>query len=138
MLKINLAISGMHCSSCAGIIERSLKKVPGVSEVQVNFAAEKASVVFDDALTKQENLILAIEKAGYLVFFMFIEVPYKNILSLVLAAPVQFIIGAGFYKGAWSAWRMRTFNMDSLIAIGSSVAFFNYFCGFGKVFRNQS
>jgi Cu+-exporting ATPase len=50
--------------------------------------------------------------------------PYVGIISLVLSTPVQFIIGKGFYKGAWSALRMKTFNMDSLIAIGTSVAYF--------------
>ncbi len=43
---------------------------------------------------------------------------------MLLATPVQFIAGAGFYKGAWSSLRMKTFNMDSLIAIGTSTAYF--------------
>ncbi|MBM3705885.1 MAG: copper-translocating P-type ATPase, partial [Actinobacteria bacterium] len=50
--------------------------------------------------------------------------PYFALASLILATPVQFIAGAGFYKGAWSSLRMKTFNMDSLIAIGTSVAYF--------------
>lgn len=50
--------------------------------------------------------------------------PYFGIISLILSTPIQFIIGAGFYKGTWSSLKMKTFNMDSLIAIGTSVAFF--------------
>jgi Cu+-exporting ATPase len=50
--------------------------------------------------------------------------PYIGIFSLLLTLPVQFIIGAGFYKGMWSSLKMKTFNMDSLIAIGTSTAFF--------------
>ncbi|PIW40739.1 MAG: heavy metal translocating P-type ATPase, partial [Chloroflexi bacterium CG15_BIG_FIL_POST_REV_8_21_14_020_46_15] len=50
--------------------------------------------------------------------------PYVGIISLILTIPVQFYIGSGFYKGMWAALRMKTFNMDSLIAIGTSVAFF--------------
>lgn len=50
--------------------------------------------------------------------------PYIGVFSLLLTIPVQFIIGAGFYKGAWSSLKMKTFNMDSLIAIGTSTAFF--------------
>lgn len=50
--------------------------------------------------------------------------PYVGILSLLLTTPVQFIIGRDFYRGMWSGLRMRTFNMDSLIAIGTSVAYF--------------
>lgn len=47
-----------------------------------------------------------------------------NALLLLLAAPVQFWAGARFYKSAWAAARHRTTNMNTLIAIGTSVAFF--------------
>lgn len=49
--------------------------------------------------------------------------PYIALVSLVLATPVQFILGWRFYRGMWSALRMKTFSMDSLIAIGTSVAY---------------
>lgn len=42
----------------------------------------------------------------------------------LLVTPVQFIGGWGFYKGAWNAVRTRTINMDFLIALGTSVAYF--------------
>src|SRR3990167_1931540 len=51
-------------------------------------------------------------------------VPLMGVVSLLLTIPVQFIIGAGFYRGMWSSLKMKTFNMDSLIAIGTSTAFF--------------
>ena len=73
-----------------------------------------------------------------LAIFMFLDVPYKGVLSLILSTPVQFIIGADFYKGAWSALRMKTFNMDSLIVIGTSVAYFyslfNFLAGIGDLY----
>ncbi|MBI3816705.1 copper-translocating P-type ATPase [Candidatus Peregrinibacteria bacterium] len=50
--------------------------------------------------------------------------PYAGILSLLLATPVQFWLGYGFYRGFWSSLRMGTFSMDSLIAIGTSTAYF--------------
>ncbi|MFA6503806.1 MAG: heavy metal-associated domain-containing protein [Patescibacteria group bacterium] len=37
----------MHCASCALLIEKALKKTPGVVSANVNFAAEKASVLVD-------------------------------------------------------------------------------------------
>lgn len=43
---------------------------------------------------------------------------------MILVTPVQFIGGWGFYKGAWSAIRARNINMDFLIALGTSVAYF--------------
>src|SRR3989338_7694879 len=56
--------------------------------------------------------------------FMDAITPWMGIASLLLASPVQFWLGAGFYHSAWSALRVRTFNMDSLIAIGTSTAYF--------------
>lgn len=41
----------------------------------------------------------------------------------LLATPVQFIGGWGFYKGAWNALGHRAVNMDLLIALGTSVAY---------------
>jgi len=42
----------------------------------------------------------------------------------LLVTPVQFIGGWSFYKGAWNALRQRAINMDLLIALGTSVAYF--------------
>ncbi len=44
-------------------------------------------------------------------------------LQLVLAAPVQFWLGARFYAGAWKALRAGAGNMDLLVALGTSAAF---------------
>ena len=44
--------------------------------------------------------------------------------QLALAAPVQFIIGARFYAGAWRALLDKSANMDTLVALGTSAAFF--------------
>lgn len=169
---IAFAISGMHCASCALIIEKSLKEVEGVHESHVNFGAEKASIVYDPSVVTPTQLIEAIKKAGYdasivdtkdrefevkkkqkeidalrhrftisfilslpMLYFMFFDffpwmpgrvvlLPFVGVISLLLSTPVQFVIGASFYKGMRSALRMKTFNMDSLIAIGTSVAYF--------------
>ncbi|HLR68538.1 MAG TPA: heavy metal translocating P-type ATPase [Virgibacillus sp.] len=45
-------------------------------------------------------------------------------LQLALATPVQFIVGAGFYKGAFNALRNKSANMDVLVALGTSAAYF--------------
>jgi P-type Cu+ transporter len=47
-----------------------------------------------------------------------------NWLFLLLATPVQFYSGRDFYVHAWRALKARTANMDTLIALGSSAAFF--------------
>lgn len=169
--RVQLSLSGMHCTSCSGLIEKALKKVPGVKEASVNFAAEKATITYDEGQVGEEDLITAVKKTGYgasvldakdteyekrkreqeisnewkkfvfsfilsfpMLYFMLFDflpwlpgaalLPYIGVVSLLLTIPIQFWIGAGFYKGMWSALRMKTFNMDSLIAIGTSVAFF--------------
>jgi len=58
-------IKGMHCASCAGIIEKTLKKDKGVILVEVNYGTENAKVVFDSAKTNQEKLSKSIEPLGY-------------------------------------------------------------------------
>ncbi|MEE8045353.1 MAG: heavy metal translocating P-type ATPase [Dehalococcoidia bacterium] len=47
-----------------------------------------------------------------------------NILFLLLATPVQFWAGSRFYRSAWSAAKLRTSNMNTLVAIGTSTAYF--------------
>ncbi|HSG92273.1 MAG TPA: heavy metal translocating P-type ATPase [Methylotenera sp.] len=47
-----------------------------------------------------------------------------GVWMMILVTPVQFIGGWGFYKGAWNAVRARNINMDFLIALGTSVAYF--------------
>ena len=60
--RVNLSLTGMHCASCAGLIERAVKKVPGVKQANVNFAAEKALIVFDEATSSVGDLVQAKER----------------------------------------------------------------------------
>jgi P-type Cu+ transporter len=48
----------------------------------------------------------------------------SHMLMWVLSTPVQFWAGLQFYKGAWAAFKNRLANMDTLIVIGTSVAYF--------------
>jgi Cu+-exporting ATPase len=61
---IELPITGMTCASCANRIERRLNKLDGVSAT-VNYATEKATVEFDAAAVEPEQLVAAVEAAGY-------------------------------------------------------------------------
>ena len=49
---------------------------------------------------------------------------WVNYLFLLLATPVQFYTGWDFYTGAWKSLKNRTANMDVLVALGSSIAYF--------------
>ncbi|WP_420105835.1 heavy metal translocating P-type ATPase [Herbaspirillum huttiense] len=62
--EINLDIEGMSCASCVMRVEKALKKIPGVTEVSVNLATERASIA-TAAPVAPAALIAAIEKAGY-------------------------------------------------------------------------
>jgi P-type Cu+ transporter len=61
---VELPIEGMTCASCANRIERRLNEVDGVSAT-VNFATERATVRYDAATVGPEQLIGAVEAAGY-------------------------------------------------------------------------
>jgi Cu+-exporting ATPase len=50
--------------------------------------------------------------------------PYSSYLLFIFATPVQFFIGGFIYRSAFSALKNKTFNMDSLIALGTSAAYF--------------
>ena len=60
-----LDIGGMHCAACIGRVERTLKKVAGVSDAAVNLATNRARVTFDPAQVAAPDLVAAVEKAGY-------------------------------------------------------------------------
>lgn len=47
-----------------------------------------------------------------------------RIMQFLLATPVQFWAGWQFYRGAWGALRHRTTDMNTLIAVGTSAAYF--------------
>src|SRR5690625_4214764 len=60
-------------------------------------------------------------------FLSFIYVPdiFMNPwFQMALATPVQFIVGAQFYKGAYTSLRNKSANMDVLVALGTSAAYF--------------
>ena len=61
---LELPIEGMTCASCATRIEKRLNKLEGV-EASVNYATENAAVTFDPAQVAPEDLVAAVEAAGY-------------------------------------------------------------------------
>ena len=60
------------------------------------------------------------------MIFMFFGMPLNlpPLAELALATPVQFYVGRRFYKGAWAALRTGGANMDVLVALGTSAAYF--------------
>jgi Cu+-exporting ATPase len=154
----DIGVSGMTCASCANRVKRALEKVPGVLEASVNLATEQVHLrllpTVDDAA-----LAAALQKAGYalaapeeqepdpaLDHRAVVEVAVAFVLAapfllgmlgmalgrdwmppgwaqLILATPLQFWLGARFYRAGWRALRAGTGNMDLLVAMGTSAAF---------------
>jgi Cu+-exporting ATPase len=63
--RVDLPITGMTCVACARRIERKLSRTPGVSSAGVNFATERATVVYDPQATGISQLIEAVREVGY-------------------------------------------------------------------------
>jgi len=106
--KADLNIVGMHCASCATLINRSLSKSDGVTEANVNYATAKARVVFDDKKLTEADLIKIIQNRGYDARVANVKTDFQDqersqleeislirtnlLLSIIFAVPA-FIIG---------------------------------------------
>lgn len=157
--KLDFAITGMTCAACAGRIEKSLNKLPGVQLANVNLATEKAHVEAVGADLAQQ-VEQAVSKLGYQARLIRPDAPIApvediqggwkvgiaalltlpQVLPMVgmllgqhwmlpgwvqwlLATPVQFWLGARFYRAGWKAAINLSGNMDLLVAIGTSAAY---------------
>jgi P-type Cu+ transporter len=65
-MALELPITGMTCASCANRIERKLNKLDGVSAT-VNYATETATVDYDPEVAQPDELLGAVQAAGYQV-----------------------------------------------------------------------
>ena len=143
------ALSGINGVVSANVnlaTERAtVEYVPGVAGISdVRHAVEDAgySVVaaigdeYDDAATPKDVIIarnkfvFSLVVAGAIMALMAVssvadQIPFRlDFLLLALATPVQFWAGKQFYTGAWGALKHGTSNMSTLIAVGTSVAYF--------------
>ena len=181
-------IKGMHCASCAGIIEKAFNKTEGVTSAEVNYGTETAKVSFDETKTNPGNLSQQIEKLGYSLIVPTAEAMHMSadehaahlgisqtkseklaelkdmrskvisvmpiaVLSIfvmgweifaglnivsgmslfwkeffhhflpVLATYALFVVGKPYLLGVYRFLRYGKANMDTLIGIGTSVAF---------------
>jgi Cu+-exporting ATPase len=159
-LSFELSVQGMTCASCVGRVEKALRAVPGVTDVTVNLATERATVD-TDAATSDAALQDAIRRAGYEARVLAGDAPAEPLSrsgeplwpvllaaalslplvlpmlgmlfgadwmlgggwQLALATPVQFWLGARFYRAGWRALRAGAGNMDLLVALGTSAGY---------------
>ncbi|MCB9359002.1 copper-translocating P-type ATPase [Candidatus Woesearchaeota archaeon] len=194
MANINLDVKGMHCASCAAVINKALNKLEGVQKANVNIATNKATVAFDEnslgvdviiETIRKKGFDAAIAKEGYDfnkesrkqmveyknlkydlflsmifaipvfilgMFFMgmpmlpgmiaFPSLPYQEIIMWLLATPVQFYVALPMYRSALASLKGWSANMDTLIVLGTSAAYFYsvyaIFSGEGHVYFEAS
>ena len=166
----SLGVKGMTCSACAYRIEKALMGVSGVIEANVNLVLERADIKTVSVQTGLRDLSEAVEKAGFeavlnsesgrraaghtklrsaeqaqlrrdsyalmisgvltlpLVLQMVSMLVGRPLhlsiwAELLLVTPVQFVIGARFYRAAASAIRAGSGNMDVLIVLGTTTAY---------------
>jgi len=154
MEKITLKIKGMHCESCAKTIEKTLLKEKGIFSANVNFALEKAFIEYDPKEIGINEIKKVIENAGYKalaaegemkdeikkdwqrfwfgltltlpvwVIAVFFYDPKWNFLLFALATPVQVVLGWPFYRGAYFALKQKMADMNVLVALSTSAAYF--------------
>ena len=66
-VRVTLAIGGMSCANCVASVDRSLRALPGVLNVQVDLATGQAQVEMTSPPVSASDLRRAVEKAGYTV-----------------------------------------------------------------------
>jgi mercuric ion binding protein len=62
---VTLAVDGMSCVGCAGVVSSTLEDVPGVAEVTVDYDHRLATVRLADRDVPPAALVAAVEEAGY-------------------------------------------------------------------------
>lgn len=170
--KAEFKITGMSCTACATRIEKGLTKLGGIYSATINYAAEKATVEYNNTEISINQIKAGVEKLGYiahnlsdaedvdqeqvvretevgkqrfsLLLSAVLSIPLLGAMilhffgimgtishslnnpyfQLILATPVQFVAGWQFYRGAYNALRNGSSNMDVLVALGTSAAYF--------------
>lgn len=155
---VDIPVTGMTCANCAMTIERTLKKkVPGVVNASVNFASERASVEYIPSLTGIDEMIQAIEKAGYGAIrpddalegddaelqarrAEIRDQTAKFAVGLAFTIPL-FILSMGRDFGLFGAWAHAPWVNWLFLVLATPVQFYtgwDYYSGGFKSLRNRS
>ncbi|MFO7707252.1 MAG: heavy metal translocating P-type ATPase [Desulfobacterales bacterium] len=86
---LHIPVHGMTCANCAANVERALKRLPGVSEVNVNFAGERAAVAFDPKALTLNDVVAKIQKSGYAVPTARVELAITGMTCANCAATIE-------------------------------------------------
>ncbi|MEW6109971.1 MAG: heavy metal translocating P-type ATPase [Nitrospirota bacterium] len=92
--RIDLPITGMSCASCASAIQKGLAELSGVRSADVNFAAEKATVIYDNSAVSVDDFIKTIKDLGYGVSVSTITLPVRGMTCASCVKTVQDTLGS--------------------------------------------
>lgn len=67
VVKKQIKIEGMHCSSCAMTIDFDLEELNGVCSVNTNYAKQECAIEYDTEAVTLQDIAKIIEKSGYKV-----------------------------------------------------------------------
>jgi Cu+-exporting ATPase len=87
--KFTLPITGMTCANCAANIERGVKKLAGVTDASVNFAAESAAVSIDPQQLQLQDVVEKIHASGFDVTTAKLEMPVTGMTCANCAANIE-------------------------------------------------
>ena len=129
-----LLLSGMSCASCVTRVQNALQSVPGVTQARVNLA-ERTALVMGSA--SPQDLVQAVEKAGYGAEAIEDDAKRRErqqetavatmkrslwlVIGLITLAVMVFA-GGHFYRSAWKSLLNGAATMDTLVALGTGVA----------------
>jgi Cu+-exporting ATPase len=149
-----IEVDDIRCASCVKAIEDALIKLDGVVSASVNLATKMVVVEHDPRVTSPNKLKAVISGLGYaprlkeevvkgrrgimgdfvlalvlslpvfLLSMFGMDVPYRELILLALTTPVQLISGRHFYIGALKSLKRGSPDMNVLVALGTSVAYF--------------
>lgn len=112
--EISLIIEGIHCSACVWLNEKALHRLEGVIEVSINYANNKAKLVWADHIIKLSSIINMIRSIGYNAypydpsiqeekankqrkdFYLRIAVAFFGAMNIMWIAIAQY---AGYFSG---------------------------------------
>ena len=60
-----LPIEGMTCAACSTAVERAVRKLPGITEANVNLTAENLHLSYDESQVSLDSVVRAVDDAGY-------------------------------------------------------------------------
>jgi P-type Cu+ transporter len=132
--RVELPITGMTCASCANRIERKLNKLDGVSAT-VNYATEKATVEYDTAAVAPEQLVGAVEAAGYGAVLPSVEpagsaaqevdetAPLRQRLLVSLALTLPVLAMAMIPPLQFESWQWLSLTLASPVLVWGALPF---------------